>query len=172
MAVIYLVTQQEIVKNTPMGGNVDFDKYKSLINDVQDLILEPILGTKLYDKILADFDGGSLAGDYQTMFDDYIKQVMWHSVFSQFAQLGSLIVRNGGMYKHTSGDSELASESEVNSLVKAYQSKADAYIERLERFLCDKNITEYDNAQDEEYDIDPKRNLRTIGGLYFGNAQD
>jgi hypothetical protein len=172
MAVIYLVTSQEIVENTPMGGNVDIDKYRPLINDVQVLILEPILGTALYDKILADFDASALAGDYLTMYNDYIVQVVWHSVFAEYLKVGSIWVKNGGVYKHLSDDSESVSQSEVGALAKAYQSKADSYIERLERFLCDKNIAEYDDSQPEDYDLDPKRNLRTIGGLYFGgNSQ-
>lgn len=164
----YLVTSSEIVLNTPMGGNVDPDKYISLINDVQVLILEPVLGTKLYDKILTDFAAASLAGDYEEMFDDYIQPVVWHSVFAEYVKIGSIWVNNGGMYKHIADDAENASQDEIDSLSKTYQSKADAYISRLERYLCDKNIPEYDNSQDEEYDIDPKSGLRTISGLYFG----
>jgi len=40
MTDIYLITSSEIAKNTPMGGNVDPDKYTNLIIDVQDLILD------------------------------------------------------------------------------------------------------------------------------------
>ena len=164
----YLITSSEIVLNTPMGGNVDTDKYINLINDVQVLVLEPILGTKLYDKILNDFAGDSLAGDYLEMYNDYIKQVLWHSVFAEYVKYGGIWVNNGGIYKHIADDSDNASQDEIDSLAKSYQSKADAYISRLERYLCDKNIPEYDNSQDEDYDIDPKSGLRTISGLYFG----
>ena len=163
----YLVTSAEIVLNTPMGGNVDIDKYRSLINDVQVLVLEPVLGTKLYDKILTDFAGASLAGDYSTMFTDYIQPVMWHSVFAEYVKIGSVLVKNGGIYNHISENAENASQEQIDSLTKSYQSKADAYIARLERYLCDKNIAEYDDSQDENYDIDPKNGLRTISGLYF-----
>ena len=165
----YLVTSSEIVLNTPMGGNVDPDKYINLINDVQVLILEPVLGTKLYDKILTDFAASSLAGDYLEMFDDYIQQVVWHSVFAEYVKIGSIWVNNGGMYKHIADDADNATQDEIDSLAKSYQSKADAYIGRLERYLCDKNIAEYDNSQDEDYDIDPKNGLRTISGLFFNN---
>ena len=50
-----LITSQEIKTNTSMGGNVDPDKFMHLLNDVQVMILEPILGTLLYDKIITDF---------------------------------------------------------------------------------------------------------------------
>ena len=46
--------------------------------------------------------------------------------------------------------------------------KADVYIERLERYLCDVNVPEYDRAQDNNYDIKPQRDIETIGGWYLG----
>jgi len=103
------------------------------------------------------------------MFNDYIKQVMWHSVFAEYVKLGSVWVSNKGLYKHLADNSESASQDEIDSLAKAYQSKADAYIARLERYLCDVNVAEYDDSQDEDYDIDPKTGLRTISGLFFGD---
>lgn len=169
MANIYLITSSELAKNTPMGGNVDPDKYTNLIIDVQDLVLEPILGTKLFNKILSDFDSDTLTGVYETMFNDYIKQVMWHSVFAEYIKIGSIWVSNKGMFKGFAEDSETATQDEIDSLAKAYQSKADAYIARLERYLCDVDVPEYDDGQDENYDIDPKSGLRTISGLFFGD---
>ena len=49
------------------------------------------------------------------------------------------------------------------------QSKADTYIDRLIRFLCDQdaNIPEYTTNQDNDYDIDPKNALQTISGWYL-----
>ena len=69
---IYLITSQEIKDNTSMGGNVDPDKYIHFINDIQVTVLEPILGTALYDKILADFDSSSLAYPQNAGYDCHI----------------------------------------------------------------------------------------------------
>ena len=41
---IRLTETQNIVKNTPMGGNVGIDKYVFLIDIVQKTILEPVFG--------------------------------------------------------------------------------------------------------------------------------
>ena len=135
MAVINLVTTAEIAQNTPMGGNVDTDKYYSLINDVQVLILESVLGTKLYAKILTDFNADTLTGVYQTMYEDYIRQVVWHSVFAEYMKLGGVWVENNGMYRKAPEEAELATIDEIDTVARNYQSKADAYISRLERFL-------------------------------------
>ena len=165
----YLITSQEIRDNTPMGGNVDSDKFVNFINDVQVMVLEPVLGTKLFDKIITDFTDDSLTGLYLQMFDDYIKPVLWHSVFAEYIKIGSIIVGNGGMYKHVAQDAEVASIDDINYVAKNAQSKADTYIDRLIRFLCDKDseISEYTSNQDNDYDIDPSHALQTISGWYL-----
>jgi hypothetical protein len=136
------------------------------------MVLEPVLGTKLYYKILIDFDNDSLTGLYLQMFDDYIKPVLWHSVFAEYVKVGTLTIGNGGIYRKISDEAQLASEQEINMVVKSYQSKADTYIDRLNRFLCDQdqNIPEYTYNQDNDYDIDPHHNLRTISGWHFSSG--
>jgi hypothetical protein len=163
----YLITSEEIRLNTPMGGNVDSDKFINFITDVQVMILEPVLGTKLYDKIITDFNSSSLADVYLQMFDDYIKPVIWHSVFAEYVKIGSIIVGNGGMYRHVAQDAEIARLDDINYIAKNAQSKADTYIDRLIRFLCDQDIEEYTRNQDNDYDIDPVDALQTISGWHL-----
>lgn len=165
----YLITSHEIKLNTSMGGNVDSDKYIHYINDVQVMVLENVLGTKLYDKIIADFTANSLAGLYLKMFTDYIKPVIWHSVFAEYIKMGQIIVGNGGVYKHIAQDAEIASDESINYSAKSAQSKADTYIDRLIRFLVDKEseITEYTTTQDNDYDIEPANALQTISGWFL-----
>tara|TARA_R110000772_G_scaffold80437_3_gene171647 strand:+ start:253 stop:825 length:573 start_codon:yes stop_codon:yes gene_type:complete len=165
----YLITSEEIRLNTPMGGNVDSDKFVNFINDVQVLVLENVLGTKLFNKIITDFNAGNLTGLYLQMFTDYIKPVLWHSVFAEYVKIGSIIVGNGGMYKHVAENAEVASMEDINYIAKNAQSKADTYIDRLIRFLCDQdsNIAEYTTNQDEDYDIDPTKALQTISGWFL-----
>lgn len=167
-----LVTAQQIKTNTSMGGNVDPDKFIHLLNDVQVMVLEPILGTALYDKIITDFNEGganNLAGDYLTMFNDYIKPVLWHSVYAEYLRDANVLALNGGVFTHSPLDSQKVDLEELKYVAKSAQSKADVYIERLKRFLCDKSITEYDNAQTNDYDIDPQ-DINTISGWWLGGT--
>ena len=62
MAEIRLTDTQSIVKSTPMGGNVGTDRYVFLIDIVQKMVLEPVLGTKLYEKIKEDYNLNALSG--------------------------------------------------------------------------------------------------------------
>lgn len=147
-----------------MGGNVDADKFMHLLNDVQVLVLEPVLGTALYDKIITDFNEGgvnNLSGDYLTMFNDYIKPVLWHSVFAEYLRDSIVLAKNTGTFTNLPENGQPSDIENIKYVAKAARSKADTYIDRLVRFLCDKSIPEYDNTQTNDYDIDPHRNVNT-----------
>ena len=168
----YLITTQEIKSNTAMGGNVDSDRLMSLIYDAQVLLLEPILGTKLYDYIITNYDT-PLTGLYLTMYIDYIKPVLWHSVYADYLRTGNVLASNGGIYTN---QPENATASDIDSIrysVKHSQSKADTYIDRLDKFLCvnDSDIAEYTSNQDNDYDIKPNTDINSISGWYFGDTR-
>ena len=164
-----LITSNEIKKNTSMGGNVDADKYIHLLNDVEVLILEPSLGTALYDKIVTDFNEGgtnNLTGDYLEMFNKYIKPVLWYSVYAQYLRDGIILSQNTGIYENAPDNKSGAELGNIQYVAKSNQSKADVYLERLETYLVDKNITEYVTTQPNNYDIDP-REVNTISGWWL-----
>jgi hypothetical protein len=164
-----LITSQEIKSNTSMGGNVDPDKFMHLLTDVEVLILEPILGTALFDKIVTDFNADTLSGDYLEMFTGYIKPILWHSVYAQYLRDGIVLAQNTGIYENAPDNGLTANIDNVKYNVKGAQSKADAYINRLERYLCDKNIAEYVDSQPNDYDVHPQE-VNTIGGWYLGRT--
>lgn len=155
-----------------MGGNVDGDKFMHLLDDAQVLILEPVLGTKLYDKILTDFDDETITGDYLKILNDYIKPVLWHSVFAQYLRDGVVLAQNTGIFTNSPENATPSNLDDIKYVAKSAQSKADVYIERLERYLCDTNLPEYQQAQDNNYDIKPKKDVDTIGGWYLGASRN
>ena len=164
-----LVTSQQIKNKTSLGGNVDSDKYIHLLDDAEALVLEPALGTKLYNKIVTDYNEGgtnNLSGDYLELYNKYIVPILCYSVYSEYLRDGIILAQNTGIYENTPDDKSGADMSNVRYVAKANKSKADVYLERMERYLCDKNITEYDGSQDNNYDIDPKE-VNTISGWFL-----
>jgi hypothetical protein len=168
----YLITSQEVKSNTSLGGNVDSDNIMHLIYDTQIMVIEPILGTKLYDKLITDFIANDIVDEYETMFDDYVKPVLWHSVYAAYLREGNVIAKNGGVFTNQPDNATATDLEALKYVSKNAQSKADVYISRLERFLCDQNsnIPEYTQTQDNDYDIKPRFDVNTVSGWYFGNG--
>lgn len=143
---ILLIRPSEITAYTPMGGNVDVDKYIPCILDVQVTVIEPLLGTKLYEKIKQDFQDETLEGDYQVLFTNYLRPILRHQVFAEYVEIGSYTVANGGIFKHAPENSETVNKAELQYLAQTQRSKAQMYIERAERWLRSNPLPEYSGS--------------------------
>lgn len=62
MAEILFVSPADVIKRTGINGNVDRDQMIQFIKIAQDIHVQGILGTKLFNKIKSDITGDSLAG--------------------------------------------------------------------------------------------------------------
>ncbi len=140
---ILLIRPSEITAYTPMGGNVDVDKYIPCILDVQVTVIEPLLGTKLYEKIKQDLHDEALAGDHEVLFTNYLKPILRHQVFAEYVEIGSYTVANGGIFKHAPENSETVNKAEVQYLAQTQRTKAQMYIQRAERWLRSNPLPEY-----------------------------
>lgn len=162
-----IVTTQQIKERTSIGGNVDPDKLRHLIDDIEFMVVEKVLGTKLYDKIVSDYEGSTLAGDYATIYNDYLVRIIAFSVYAEYLRDSVVVGENQGAFSHNPEDATVADLDNIEYVVKRNQTKADTLIDRLIDFLCDKNITEYENSQDNDYDIKPDTDIDTIGGWFL-----
>ena len=113
---LLFITPQEASSNTILSGNIDIDKFLFCIANVQLTTIEPLLGTELYDKIVAEKTAGTLAGDYLTLFNDFIKPITKHERVAQFIEIASYIVDNGGIYKHSAEGKEVVDKQEAQFL--------------------------------------------------------
>ena len=145
---ILLIRPSEIAEFTPLGGNVDIDKYKPCILDVQITVIEPLLGSNLYEKIRLDLQLNILSGLYLELYDSYLKPILRHQVFAEYAEIASYMVSNGGIFKHQPADSVIVDKSEVQYIAQIQRSKAQLYIERAKKWLSKNNIAEYNNSCD------------------------
>jgi hypothetical protein len=143
---ILLIRPSEITEFTPLGGNVDIDKYKPCIFDVQVTVIEPLLGTELYEKIRTDFNNDALSGDYLILYNNYLKPILRHQVFAEYSEIASYIVGNGGIFKHQPADSQVVDKNEVQYLAQTQRTKAQAYVDRAKKWLCANPLPEYNTC--------------------------
>jgi hypothetical protein len=147
---VLLVRTSEITAFTPMGGNVDIDRYKPCILNVQNMVIEPILGKYLYAKIKTDFVNDDLAGDYLNLYESYLKPIIRHQAFAEYAEIGSYVVGNGGIFKFSQENTEVVSKDEAQYLAGTERSKAQFYIKRCEDWLKETNLPEYKRTSEKK----------------------
>lgn len=150
MARILFITPQELTQTTIIGGNVDVDKYKMCIEQVQLRFIEPLLGSELYDKIIADIQADTLTGLYLTLFNDYIKPITKYEATADYIAISPYTLANNGLYKKSPENVEVVSQKEVESLSVRYSSIAQTFVNRFDKWigLNKQNIPEYKLNQD------------------------
>lgn len=165
MADLLFITPQELVSSTIIGGNVDVDKYKSVVLETQLRVIEPLLGTLLYDKIITDIENSTLTGLYLTLLNDYIKPITKYEACASFIAISPYTLNNGGLYKNSPKDVEVVSKKETDSLSEKYSSMAQMYVNRFVKWidLNSDNIPEYLIDQDEVN----ARSVNVNNGWYF-----
>jgi hypothetical protein len=169
MAELLFITPEEIAATTIMGGNVDIDKYLFCIANVQLTVIEPLLGTELYDKIVDDIENDTLSGLYLKLFNDFIKPITKNESVGQYIEIASYILDNGGLYKHTADNSVIVEKEEAQFLANKYSALAQMYILRFRKWICKNHFAEYKTCQDE---VDAERDIKLTAGWKLDGCQD
>ena len=166
MAIKLFISPIEIQQTTIMGGNVDVDSFQFCIDSVQITVIEPLLGTLLYDKIVADFTADTLTGDYLTLFNEFVKPITKYESTAQYINIAQYKLDNGGIFKHAPENAEVVSKDEVQSIASVYHNNAQVYVQRFNKWICRNTITEYKLYQSE---VNANKNTQLVGGLWFRN---
>ena len=165
MATVLFIKRSDIVKNSIIDGAVDTDKFIFFIQIAQEMHVQNYLGTKLYDKITNDINTNSLTGDYLNIVNEYIQPMLIHFAMVDYLPFASFELKNGGLVKHTSENSQNATKEEVDFLVQRHRNFADFYTRRFIDYMSfNTNLfPEYNsNVNDDMY---PDKDANFVGIL-------
>jgi len=167
MAELLFTSPSELAETTILGANVDIDKYTFTILSVQLSVIEPLLGTLLYDKIVTEVTNDTLAGSYLTLYTNFVKPITKNEAIAEYIEVASYILDNGGLYKHQAENAEQVSKDEAQFLAGKYHSLAQMYVIRFKKWICKNPLPEYKHYQDE---VNAKRDVSVNSGWYFGGT--
>lgn len=139
MAQALFVSRDEIVKFTALNGNIDVDNFVQWVKVAQDIHIQNYLGTKLFKKINDDIVAGTLAGNYLSLTNVYIKPMLVHWAMVEFLPFAAYTIANKGVYKHNSENSDTVSKEEVDFLVEKERSIAENYTRRFIDYMSFNN---------------------------------
>lgn len=140
---IILLKPDELTKNTILGGNIDVDRYVPCIKAFQNTHIKPLLGVELYTKISQDFYSGSLSGNYLTLYEDYVKEMVIHGSAMNYVSIGAYMVSNNGITKLRSDSSETVNKDEVDYLVNFSEGLYDHYERQFLAWIKINPLPEY-----------------------------
>jgi hypothetical protein len=159
MAKALFIKRDDITRNTSLSGSVDSNKFLQYVQIAQEIHIQNLIGTDLYEKLetlIIDSDGALPDSDYKNLIDDYIKPLLIHFGMCEYLAFASYSISNAGVYKHSIETSETASKEEIDLLISKHKTYADYYSNRLIDYLCTNGTRDrfpeyYTNTEDDIY---------------------
>ena len=157
MATVLFINRTDLVRNSIIDGNVDTDKFIQFVKIAQEIDIQQIIGTQMYEgltaAILAGIDLPANAR-WKIILDDYIVSMLIWYAQSNYYPFSAYQLKNGGLYKHTAENSQSVDKNEVDYLVEKARTNAEWYSRRFIDFMCFNQSTypEYtSNVNDDIY---------------------
>lgn len=142
MTTVQLISEAKIREFTDMNNNVDSKLIVNAIREAQDIDLQRIIGTLLYDKILSDVQSNTLTGVYQELVDDYIQNFLLYATYYYTLDYIYMRPRNNGLLTPTGGEnSESVDRGMYNVKRQSVQNKREFYAEKLSEYLIENQNT-------------------------------
>ena len=133
MARVLLISEKTLKKNSVVNNNVDGMYLLPAIEFAQDAGLQPIIGTKLYNKLMDLVENGSITGstDYKYLLDEYITPYLINKVTADIQIPLSFKLRNQGVVQQTDTNTYVPSMKDIQYVIQNYENKANFYSNRL-----------------------------------------
>lgn len=137
MAKVLLVSEQTLKTNSVINNNVDGMYILPAIEYAQDAGLQPLIGSKLYNKLMDLVETGDITGatNYKLLLDEYITPYLVNKVTADIQLPLSFKVRNQGIVQQTSENTYVPSLKDTQYIIQHYQNQADFYGNRMSDYL-------------------------------------
>jgi hypothetical protein len=137
---VLFISRNDLVKRTPIGGDVDSDKLIPFVKTAQDKYILMALGTVLYGYLQAQVAAGTVTGVYKILMDDYITDCLVHYTFVEALPYLAYQFDNTGITKNVNGEQGSSpSKVDIDYILQKELATAQFYAERLVNYLIAHN---------------------------------
>ena len=168
MAFGLLITRNDIIKNTPLGGSVDADALLPFVRTAQEKYILNLLGTVLYNKLQDDVESQpAFTGYYQTLVEEYVKPTLIWYACVEYIPFSSVQFKSNGAVKQQSETGIAPSKTEVDYLLNKALSNADYYSTRLQDYCIANNteLPEFNQSVGDATQIYPDQSNQYFTGI-------
>lgn len=142
MTTTFLISEAKLREYTDIDNNVDTALIKNGIRESQDIELQRLLGTLLYDKLLSDVDAGTLTGNYQTLVNDYVQDFLIYAAYWYILDSIYLRSRNNGLLIPNGGEnSDSVDRTLYNVKRQSVKNKMEYYADGLKDYLIEEEAS-------------------------------
>jgi len=156
MATTLFINRTDLVRNSILSGSVDTDRFIQFVKIAQEIDVQQLMGTKMYDGLTAAIPTIDQPANarWKTVLNDYIVPMLIWYAQSNYMPFAAYQIKNGGVFKHTSENAQSVDKNEIDFLVEKARTNAEWYSRRFIDFMAFNQTTypEYtSNVNDDIY---------------------
>jgi len=142
MTQTFLISEAKLREYTDIDNNIDTALVKNGIRESQDIELQRVLGTLLYNKIVNLVAAGTIGdaenSNYKTLLDDYIQNFLLYAAYFYCLEPIYLRSRNNGLLTPNGGEnSDVASKQLFDLKRQSSKNKMEFYAQKLRDYLIE-----------------------------------
>jgi hypothetical protein len=168
MAQVLLISENYIKTNSNISESIDSKLLTSSILSMQDLNLEPLIGTGLFEAIKTQAANNTLTTPNATLLNNYLQRTLLYWVLKDCLPFVHIKINNKGLQRHSDPNSQPVDMGDLKRMGDLYEKKGYEYARRTSLFIRE-NIEDYplyDNPGDGLDIINPQK-PNTTGGMYL-----
>ena len=136
MTTTFIISEAKLREFTDLNEMVDTALIKNAIREAQDISLQRIIGTKLYDAILLKIDTSTLTGDYQHLVDAYIQDFLLYAAYYEALDAIYMRPRNNGLLTPTGGENSQNVDRTMYDVKRQnVENKMEFYAQKLALYI-------------------------------------
>jgi hypothetical protein len=171
----FLISEAQIRNYTDIEDNVDSALVKNGIREAQDIKLQPIIGTLLYEKLTSLVDAGTIGdsanANYKTLLDSYIQNMLIYAAYWYILDSIYIRSRNNGLLIPTPAENATnVDRSLFNVKRQAVQNKMEFYANLLTDYIIEEQTLYPElNASNKLFELNPSYEDKYGSPFVFNN---
>ena len=148
MTTTLIISEEKLREFTDINDNLDSKLLMNAVREAQDIYLQRLTGTSLYERILADIDANTLSGEYKDLVDDFVQPFLIYASYWESLDAIYIRPRNNGLLTPTGGENSVNVERNMyDAKRQSVNNKMQYYSDRLTNYLI-QNEAEFPELND------------------------
>ena len=135
MSLVLFIDEQTLKDYSIISDNVDFKQLRPEIITVQDLYIQDIVGSGIYNELKTQIQANTVTANNQTLLNDYIQPCLMWRVMAESPLALSFKYANKGVVNKTGESSVMPSMPDMANIIGKYQDRSESYAEKLVNYL-------------------------------------
>lgn len=169
-----IINEEYFINNSPLQWTVDYKKILNSARWVQEETIQDLLGTALYDEVVAKVTDGTIVdgAEYEELYTSFILPIMMNLTLNHSVSFLAASFTAKGIVEKTGDNSTSVSEKMISHLEARFLDIADSKLTRARLWLCGKHsdglFPLYNNNNNTDvWDSQSGNQSRIAGGIFL-----